>query len=167
MFLKIFLVKGNIYASSNPYLGACKELNTNATSVSYECSKENVVTHSSPRNSENDKNFDYFIANTAENLRIEDKISLLKGLYQVENFKKHYAYKDSLKVLSPYNSEKFRKINFLGNQNKINNMLNPYKHREYSPDSKSHNIVKDSFKKHAEEVLKFKHLLERGENKKS
>ena len=84
----------------------------------------------------------------------------------MENFTKKYAHKETLKIISPYNSEKFKKINFIGNENKINNMLSPYKHLEYSPNSKSNNLIRDVFKKHSEEVLKFKHL-ERGEKKKT
>lgn len=136
--------------------------NSNVTSVSYENTRENAIINSTPGSSQND----YLSADTTENLRIEDKLSQLKGLYQVENFKKNYAYKNSLKILAPYDSEKFKKMNYLSNENKINNMVSPYKHMEYSPNSKSFNLIKDNFKKHAEEVLKFKHL-ERGENKKS
>lgn len=134
--------------------------------MSYENTKENLKTNSSPRLSDSDSNIDYLIANTSENLLVEDKMNQLKKLYQVENFTKKYAYKQTLKIMSPYNSEKFRKINFVGNERKINNMVNPYKHLEYSPSSKSHNLIRDGFKIHAEEVLKFKHL-ERGENRKA
>jgi hypothetical protein len=98
-------------------------------------------------------------------LKTKEKINEINKLYQVENFKSKYAYKDSSKIFSPYNSEKFKKSNFIGNENKINNMRNPFNHLEYSPNSKYYNLIRDNFKIHSEEVLKFKHL-ERGENKK-
>lgn len=158
-------MKGNIYTSINPNLQLWKELNSNLNTISYEKTKENLITSNSPINSDSDRNIDYFTANTTEDLKIEDKLNQINKLYQVENFKKIYAYKETLKMISPYNLDKYKKINFIGNEKKINNMVNPYKHLEYSPTSKSYNLIRDNFKKHVEEVLKYKHL-ERGENKK-
>ncbi len=118
----------------------------------------------SPMNSDSDNKIllDYLVANTAEN----DKKTQLSKLYQVENFTKKYAYKETLKVLAPFNCERFKKLNFTGNEYKINNMLSPYKHLEYSPNSKRYNLQRDAFKNHVEEVLKNKHL-DRGEVKKA
>jgi len=45
-------------------------------------------------------------------------------------------------------------------------MINPYNHLEFSPNSKRYNLVRDNFKKHSEEVLRFKHLG-RADTKKS
>lgn len=97
---------------------------------------------------------------------LEFKLSQIAKLYEVEKFKNKYANKETLKILCPLkSSEKYKKEIFQANTLKINNMLNPFNHSEYTADCKIHNLVKDEFKKHAEEVLRFKHL-ERNESRK-
>jgi len=44
-------------------------------------------------------------------------------------------------------------------------MLNPFNHEEYSAGKKNYNMIRDNFKIHSEELLRFKHL-ERNDNKK-
>jgi len=119
----------------------------------------------SSRNLNNEAYLEYIGSNTAENSPQNDKINHLANIHRAENFKKHYAYKKTLKCMSSNNTEKFKKENFLKDLNKINNMQNPFYHIEYTPNSKNHNMYKDYFKMHSEELLKFK-LLERTDNNK-
>ncbi len=97
---------------------------------------------------------------------LESKINEKSKLFNVESFKNKYANKETLKILGPLKScEKYTKEIYKASTLKINNMLNPYNHLEYSPSAKNHNMLRDKFKLHSEELLRFKHLG-RNENKK-
>jgi hypothetical protein len=113
----------------------------------------------------NNRSMDHINSNTEENLNLKPRIKDFGKLYQAENYKKNYAYINNLKKLFPYDSIDYKKVNFVGNNLKINNMQNPYEHLEYSPNTCKYNLKRDNFKVHSEQVLKLKYL-ERGENKK-
>lgn len=115
----------------------------------------------------NKESNDYNTNNANLSKELETKINQLSKLYEVENYKNKYSNKETLKILNLLkSSEKFKKENYQANTNKINNMLNPYNHNEYSPGDKNHNMIRDNLKIHAEQILRFKHL-ERNENKKN
>ena len=92
---------------------------------------------------------------------------ILKDLCKAENYKSRLANKDTSYLIAAYISPHFKKENFSGNSNKINNMTNPYNHLEFFPSSKEHNFKKDNFKKHSEDVLRFRHLMVKGVDKKN
>lgn len=98
-------------------------------------------------------------------MELQYKINQIAKLYEPDSFKNKYSGKDTLKILVPLkSSEKFKKESYQPNSLKISNMPNPFKHLEYFPGSKNHNMVRDNLKEHAEQLLRFKHL-ERKENK--
>jgi len=103
--------------------------------------------------------------NYSNSKKLETKINHI-AKREVGNFANIYAYKETLKIFNlPKSSEKFKKENYQANNQKINNMLNPFNHVEYSAGKKNYNMIRDNFKIHSEELLRFKHL-ERNDNKK-
>ncbi len=46
-------------------------------------------------------------------------------------------------------------------------MVNPYSHLEYFPNMKEHNFKMDNFKRHSEEIVKFRNLIEKENCRKS
>ena len=167
------IVKGNFYF--NTYLLGNKELKS-SLSINPENQEFKSNSTIQLKNTDKDLILPKIHLNINENIikndnstiakELEIKINHLAKLYEVESYKNKFSNKATFNILCPLNcSEKFKKESYRGNSLKINNMLNPYDHSEYLPDSKKHNMVKDHFKKHSEELLRFKHLG-RNENSK-
>lgn len=167
-------MKGNLYISSS-YLIANKEKKTHSDIIgnndNYLLNSINdrsgiKINYNNTTITNLNKSLDYNHENSLENVRVQNRLIELSKLYKVENNKNKLVYKDTSNVFSLNKSEKFIGENFQANSSKINNMKNPFTHLEYFASTKSHNMIKDHFKKHSEEVLRFKHL-ERGDPKKS
>ena len=149
----LFLVKGNLFAQKNTFLFGIKDIikkiNTNTNEEKNNCLLKNDYDLKVYRNYD-------------ENIQNDKKFS---KNFDKENYRDKFAHKDTSKIISLIDVDKFKQKNYLGNSVKINNMMSPFDHREYSPISKDYNLVKDAFKSHSEQVLKLKHL-ERGDTKK-
>lgn len=107
--------------------------------------------------------FDYKMTTSAElEAQLQEKIKSMPKLHKFENFKDKYGNKNTFKIFTLINGIQSKQDKDI----KINKMMSPYNHLEYSPNNKRYNFIKDNFKKHAEEILRFKHI-ERGETKRT